>query len=222
MSKEWVLNVATNRWGVNKKSVVGPVAEWIRDCDPTNEAEWEEAYLKRLAHLLQEKNIPLSPNDYLQSLGQRLYVKISEVLSAEIAEVTEEDCTSYIRGLVIHRTFDGYVREKQTIYELVAELLDVMITPAPDEWDRGYNVDFFIQIGKYFIGLQVKPITYQQAPGVHNWLAWQEKNHRRFRDKFGGQVFVIFSITEAGHKKIWNDNVIEEIRAEIARLKTLN
>lgn len=222
MAKEWVLNVATNRWGLNKKSVVGPVAEWIRECDPDSEAQWEERYLKRLDQFLQEKSIPLAPDDYLQSLGQRLYVKVSEVLSAEVAEVTEEDCISYIRDLVIHRTFDGYVREKETIYETLAKLLDVMIIPAPDEWDRGYNVDFFIQIGKYFIGLQIKPITYQQTPGVHNWLAWQEKNHRRFQDKFGGRVFVIFSIAEARQKKIWNGEIIEEIKAEIVRLQTLN
>jgi len=29
MSKEWVLNMATNRWGLNKKSSVGPVSVWI-------------------------------------------------------------------------------------------------------------------------------------------------------------------------------------------------
>ncbi len=28
MAKEWILNMATNRWGLNKKTSVGPVAQW--------------------------------------------------------------------------------------------------------------------------------------------------------------------------------------------------
>jgi len=34
MAKEWILNMATNRWGLNKKSMVGPVAQWIREVSP--------------------------------------------------------------------------------------------------------------------------------------------------------------------------------------------
>ena len=32
MAKEWILNVATNRWGLNKKRCVGPTSKWIREC----------------------------------------------------------------------------------------------------------------------------------------------------------------------------------------------
>jgi len=34
MAKEWILNMATNRWGLNKKDSVGPVSQWIRECGP--------------------------------------------------------------------------------------------------------------------------------------------------------------------------------------------
>lgn len=34
MAKEWILNMATNRWGLNKKNSVGPVSQWIRECGP--------------------------------------------------------------------------------------------------------------------------------------------------------------------------------------------
>jgi len=30
MAKEWILNMATNRWKLNQKNSVGPVSEWIR------------------------------------------------------------------------------------------------------------------------------------------------------------------------------------------------
>jgi hypothetical protein len=46
------------------------------------------------------------------------------------------------RSVVIRRTFEGYVTEKKTIYEQLEERLGVKILPAPDEWDRRYNVDF--------------------------------------------------------------------------------
>lgn len=45
MAKEWILNMATNRWGLNKKNSVGPVSQWIRECRPKTIKEWEEFYL---------------------------------------------------------------------------------------------------------------------------------------------------------------------------------
>jgi hypothetical protein len=48
----------------------------------------------------------------------------------------------YVHDVVIRRTFEGYVTEKKTIYEQLEERLGVEILPAPDEWDRRYNVDF--------------------------------------------------------------------------------
>ena len=92
MAKEWILNMATNRWGLNKKRSVGPVSEWIREAMPRDEGEWEQAY------------------------RERLFVKVTEVVRAEIDEVTLADCIAYIRNLVIHRTFEGYQREIETVY----------------------------------------------------------------------------------------------------------
>jgi hypothetical protein len=39
----------------------------------------------------------------------------------------------------------------------------------PDEWDRLYNVDFYIQVGGKYIGLQIRPITitYEQTPEIY-------------------------------------------------------
>ena len=46
-----------------------------------------------------------------------------------------------------------------------------------------------------------------------------EVNHEKFRKKFGGQVFFVYSVKSGKKKKIYNIEVIEEIRKEIERLK---
>ena len=48
MPKEWSLNMATNRWGLNKQKSVGPTSKWIRECDPKTAKEWEKFYFNKL------------------------------------------------------------------------------------------------------------------------------------------------------------------------------
>ncbi len=220
MAKEWILNLATNRWSLNKKSSVGPVSQWIRECAPKTMEEWESFYYTRLSEFLKKKGISIPPEEYLQELGRKLYVKITEVIQAEIEEVTEEDCMEYIRNLVINRTYEGYLTEIKTIYGKLEKLLGVKIYPAPDEWDRLYNVDFYIPVGPSFIGLQIKPITYEQTPEIHKWKKWMENTHRKFEKKQGGKVFIIFSIKKNNRKEIYNPEVIEEIKKEMEKLKS--
>jgi hypothetical protein len=219
MSKEWILNIATNRWGLNKKNSVGPVAEWIRECSPKKIEEWESCYKDKLKKFLERKKIYIKPDAYLEDLGKKLYTKISEVLKKEIEEVSEEDCIVYIKNLVINRTFEGYQTEINTIYGILEKELGVKLIPAPDNWDRLYNVDFYIQVKDKYIGIQIKPISYNQTPEIHKWKDWLEKSHKKFKEKFGGDVFIVFSVkNEAGRKEIWNKEVIEDIKKEIERL----
>lgn len=220
MAKEWILNMATNRWGLNKKRSVGPVSEWIREAAPRTEEEWEQAYYQRLAEMLQHRGVPLSPQAYLHSLGERLFVKVTEVVRAEIEEVTLEDCIAYIHNLVIRRTFDGYRREIDTVYGQIQDLLEIPIEPASDRLDRLYHVDFVIRVGQFLIGLQIKPITYQQMHEAHRWHEWMADAHKRFAAEYGGKVFVVFSVKEGRKKRIANPEVIEAIRAEIERLRS--
>jgi len=220
MAKEWILNMATNRWGLNKKGRVGPVSEWIRECAPKSVGEWETCYFDRLRVFLQKKGIPIEPSEYLEDLGKKLYTKITEVIRAEIDGVSEEDCIDYIRNLVITRTFDGYTNEVDTIYKKIQIELNMEIKPAPDEWDRLYNVDFYIEVGGKYLGLQIKPITYdKQTPEVYKWKEWLSRTHRDFEEKFGGKVFTIFSIKRGDKKEIYNQEVISEIKKFIDQLR---
>jgi hypothetical protein len=115
-------------------------------------------------------------------------------LKSEIDEVTEEECIMYIKNLVIKRTFDGYVTEKETIYGQLQDILNVKIEPAPDEWDRLYNVDFFIKVNERYIGLQIKPVTFEHAPEfATKWKDVYKISHEKFTRRFGGKVFIILS-----------------------------
>ena len=213
--------MATNRWGLNKKESVGPVSLWIRECDPRDIEEWKDFYYDKLRKMIAEKGINLAPEEYIQDLGRKLYTKITEVIQAEIEEVTEEDCVQYIYGLVINRTFDGYQTEIKTIYGQLQRILKIPIKPAPDEWDRLYNVDFYIEIGGKYIGLQIKPITYEQTPEIYRWKEWLSRTHKRFMEEKGGKVFIVFSVKEDNKKIIYNQEVIEEIEREIERLSKI-
>jgi len=100
--------------------------------------------------------------------------------------------------------------------------LGVKIEPAPDEWDRGFNVDFFIRVGDKVIGLQIKPAGYAYITQIINELKFQKKTHDKFTKRFGGKVFYIISIKEEKRKIIYNPEVIEDIRDEINRLKNIS
>lgn len=208
MAKEWILNQANMRWGLTKKNRVGPVSELIRKCSPKSLKDWEKYYYNNVY-----------PKQHLEELGGRLYIKITEVCQAEIENLTEEDCINFIVNLVVNRTYDGYQSEIQTIYGQLQQGLDVKVEPAPDEWDRGYNVDFFIKVKNRYIGLQIKPAGYAYITQIINELKFQKKTHEKFTAKYGGKVFYIISVKEGKKKIIHNPEVIEEIRTEIERLK---
>ncbi|MBF0230538.1 MAG: MjaI family restriction endonuclease [Desulfamplus sp.] len=208
MAKEWILNSVLNRFQLNFKRNVGAVSEEIRKCSPKKLEDWEEYYFNNIRN-----------KDHIVELGKKLYVKITEVVYAEIDEITEEDCINYMVQLVINRTYDGYTTEISTIYGQLSNILDVKIEPAPDKWDRLYNVDFFIKVNEKYIGLQIKPVSnINSIPQIFKEKEIQKNTHSKFTNEFGGNVFYIFSIKEGKNKKIYNTEIIDEIRTEIARL----
>lgn len=211
MSKEWILNTAINRWGLQQKKMVGAVSDEIRKCSPKSVSEWEEYYYKNVF-----------PKEHLIEIGKKLYVKVTEVLRAEIDEITEDDCINYVINLVINRTFDGYQTEKRTIYEQLQDILGIKIKPAPDDWDRRYNVDFYIEINGRYIGLQIKPAGYAFIPQIISEHTRQKASHKKFEDKYGGRVFYVISLKDKDKKIIYNHEVIDEIKSEIKRLKDLS
>jgi len=209
MAKEWILNSTMNRFQLNFKRNVGAVSDEIRKCAPKTIDDWKEYYFSSVR-----------AKEHIEELGRKLYTKITEVISAEVEEVTESDCIEYMYNMVINRTFDGYMTEIKTIYGQLQEVLGVKIEPAPDEWDRLYNVDFFIKVKDKYIGLQVKPASgVSHIPQIFKEQAIQAGTHKEFTEKYGGKVFYVISIKEGNKKKIHNTDVISEIEFEIKRLQ---
>jgi len=209
MAKEWILNSAMNRFQLNFKRNVGATSESIRKCSPKSLDEWRDYYFKKV-----------KSKEHIEDLGRKLYIKITEVIQSEVAEITEQDCIDYVIQLVIDRTFDGYMTEIQTIYGQLQNILNVKIESAPDEWDRLFNVDFFIKIGEKYIELQIKPVNSSiQIPEIHKEYAIQIDTHNKFTSKFGGKVFYIFSEKVNGKKEIANKEIITEIQKEIEKLQ---
>lgn len=210
MAKEWILNSAMNRFQLNFKRNVGAVSDEIRKCAPKTMGDWEEYYFSNVRS-----------KEHIEELGRKLNTKITEVISAEVEDVTEKDCIEYMYNMVINRTFDGYMTEITTIYGQLQKILGVKIEPAPDEWDRLYNVDFFIKVEDKYIGLQIKPASgVSHIPQIFKERAIQADTHKEFAEKYGGKVFYVISIKEGNKKKIHNTNVISEIEVEIKRLQS--
>lgn len=216
--RERFLNDSLNRWGLNKASVVGPTSELIRQCFPKTFEEWEKYYF---ANARQKKKDGIQiTKKYLKGVGEKLYNNISKVVRSEIKAITEEECVAYVYNLVLNRTYEGYQTEIKTIYGQLQQDLQVKIDPAPDKWDRLYNVDFSIQVKDKYVGIQIKT-DYKgiQFPQIFKEKELQLKTHEKFTKKYGGKVFYVFSTKVGERKEIKNKGVINEIRREIIRLK---
>ena len=208
MAKEWILNNAMNRYQLNFKRNVGATSESIRKCSPNSLEEWEEYYYTNVR-----------TREHLEELGKKLYCKIAHVLVLEIEEITLDDCINYIKNLVINRTYEGYQTEITTIYGQLENILGLKPEPAPDKWDRLYNVDFYIKVKEKYIGIQIKPVSDGiQLSQIYKEREIQKVSHEKFTKEFGGKVFYIFSKSINKKKEIVNTEVIDEIREEINRL----
>jgi hypothetical protein len=215
--REALLNYGMNRWGLNKAQSVGPTSELIRKCAPNTFEEWETFYFNNAKQ--KKRNGMKITQEYIRELGERLYIKLSEVVQNELESIEKEESIDYAYNLVLNRTYEGYRSEIETIYGQLESILGVKIHPAPDEWDRAFSVDFYIQIGSKYIGLQIKPIESGQALNQYQWIRMHEVNHEKFKKNFGGKVFFIYSVKSGKKKKIYNVEVITEIREEISRLE---
>ena len=215
--REALLNYGMNRWGLNKAASVDKVSELIRRAAPSSIEDWECFYFENARQ--QKRDGARITREFLEDMRGRLYVKLSEVVQSELGSITEAECIDYVFNLVINRTYNGYINEIETVYGQLQELLGVPILPAPDEWDRLYNVDFFIRVGERSIGLQVKPISFDHMMEDHRWKKMQETTHSRFKQKYGGSVFMVFSVRSGKKKVIRNMDVVDAIRSEMESLK---
>lgn len=218
--KERVLNYACQTYQLSRPNKVGAVMALIRECQPNTFEEWEQWYFLN-AHTSGKKPTKIT-NESLRELGERLYAKITEIVIPEwksaFRELTEQDCIDYIYNLTINRTYDGYLREKSVINDGLAKLFpDVVFEESDPELDHAGDIDYVAKIGNASIGIQIKPITASANFGSYSLTERMKASFESFKEQYGGNVFVVFSLDG----EIANKDVIGQINNEINRLLEL-
>ena len=215
--KERVLNYACQTYQLSRPNKVGAVMALIRECQPNSFEEWEQWYFLN-AHTSGKKTTKIT-SESLRELGERLYAKITEIVIPEwesaFRELTEQDCIDYIYNLTINRTYDGYLREKSVINDGLAKLFpDVVFEESDPESDHAGDIDYVAKIGNAAIGIQIKPITASANFGSYSLTERMKVSFESFKEQYGGNVFVVFSLDG----EIANKEVVEQIKLEIGRL----
>lgn len=216
--KEFLLNHACQLYQLTRPNKVGAVMNLIRQCQPTSIEEWENWYFEN-AKTEGKTPVRISKESLLE-LGERLYTKMAELVIPQIQEainnITRQDCIDYVYNLTINRTYDGYQREKSVVNDGLAKLFkDVEFKESDPELDHAGDIDYVAMVGNYQFGIQIKPVTANANFGGYSLSERMKASFEDFTDKFGGKVFVVYSLDG----KIANQDVIESIADEIQRLK---
>ncbi len=192
----------------------------IRQCQPKTIEEWEKWYFENAT--TDGKSPVKITRATIEELGERLYVKIKEIIIPEWTEafnqLTLQDCIDYIHNLTINRTFDGFIREKSVIEGNLAKTFpNVKFEESDPELDHAGDIDYLGWVGERAFGIQIKPVTAKANFGNYSVSERMKASFEAFTKKFGGQVFIVFSVDE----KIQNKDVIKQIAQEIKRMEKL-
>lgn len=220
--KEKVLNYACQTYQLSRPNKVGAVMALIRECQPNTIEEWEQWYFEN-ATTAGKNNFKIT-RESLEELGERLYEKITEVVIPEwqdaFSKLTKQDCYDYIYNLTINRTYDGFLREKSVINDgLAKEFPEIRFEESSEELDHAGDIDYLgFVIDEKAFGIQIKPITSKSNFGNYKPSERMQAGFNNFKKEFKGNVFIVYSLD----KEIANRQVIEEIRNEIERLRSLD
>ena len=215
--KEKVLNYACQTYQLSRPNKVGAVMALIRECQPKSIEEWEKWYFEK-AYTDGKAPVKVT-KEVLQELGERLHVKITEIVIPEWQEafrnLTLQDCVDYISNLTIERTYDGFVREKSVVTDNIAKKFpEVKFEESDPELDHAGDIDYLGHEGAQAFGIQIKPVTAKANFGNYSATERMKASFRNFEVKYGGKVFVVFSIDD----DIRNIEVLEAIEKEVVRL----
>jgi len=215
--KEKVLNYTCQTYQLSRPNKVGAVMALIRECQPNTIKEWEQWYFENA--YTEAKAKTKITKESLQELGERLYEKITEVVIPEwqvaFAQLTSQDCIDYVFNLTINRTFDGFLREKSVVNDGLSKIFtDIIFEESDPELDHAGDIDYIAKVGSKAFGIQIKPVTAKANFGNYSATERMKISFANFEEKFGGKVFIVFSLDG----EIANKEIIKEIKKEIERL----
>lgn len=215
--KEKVLNYACQTYQLSRPNKVGIVMALIRECQPKTFEQWEKWYFENA--ITDGKTPTKITKESLEELGERLFVKIKEIVIPEWTEafnqLTHQDCVEYIFNLTINRTFDGFLREKSVVEDNLAKTFpNIRFEESDPELDHAGDIDYLGWVGQKAFGIQIKPVTAKANFGNYSATERMKASFTDFTNQFGGQVFVVFSIDD----NLKNEEVVDQIAIEIKRL----
>jgi hypothetical protein len=216
--KEKVLNYTCQTFQLSRPNRVGAVMSLIRECQPKSITEWEAWYLANA--ITASKEPKRVTKQALEELGDRLHHKITSIVipewEAAFQELTREDCIAYIYNLTISRTYDGYIREKSVVYDVLAKHFpNIVFEETPPELDHSGDVDYFGYVGEKAFGIQIKPTTAKANFGNYSVSERMKGSFADFTKEYSGKVFIIFSLDG----EVANPDILPEIAAEVQRLQ---
>ena len=220
--KEKVLNYTSNAYQLTRPGKVGAVMALIRECQPKTFQEWQQYYFE---NAFTKTKVPVKvTKEILNELGERLYAKIPDVVIPEwteaFSQITKQDCYDYVYEVTVPRTFDGFITEKSVVNDLLAKQFpEVIFEESDSDLDHSGDVDYIGKVGGKAFGIQIKPVTANSNFANYNLSERMQANFQEFEEKYGGKVFIIFSSKVGNKKEVKNKEVIQEIAAEIERLK---
>ena len=135
-----ILNLANQNAQATRPKVVGQVSELIKEFPGNTLVEWEQWYLERHPHAIEEATKKIS------SMLQKLDVAIDAI--------DEEMIRRWVKDLVIVKTFIG-LKFQKAVLEYLAEKFDVEYRIAtPEEESKG--IDGFLGD----LPISIKPTSY--------------------------------------------------------------
>ena len=222
-NKEHVLNYACQLYQLSRPNKVGAVMALIRDCQPSSLEQWKDWYFENAYTATKDpQNASKVTEESLVELGERLYNKIQEFVIPEWEEafrqLTLQDCIDYVYNVTINRTYDGYIREKSVVNDNLAKRFkEVVFEESDPDLDHAGDIDYVAKVGKYQFGIQIKPVTACANFGGYSLSERMKASFEDFKEKYGGNVFIVYSQKEV----IANKEVVNEIEKEIERLNSL-
>lgn len=158
--------------------------------------------------------------DVVQPLGISLHKNLFKLKAHSqnevLSQITVQDCIDYVYEVTIHRTYDGFMREKSVVNDNLAKKFpDIKFEESDAELDHAGDIDYLGWVGDRAFGIQIKPITAQSNFGNYSVSERMKASFEGFTDHFGGKVFIIFCEKE----EIKNKEIIGQIAEEIKRLR---
>lgn len=217
---EFILNKTAVDHQLTRPTKVGPTIELLYQYEPKTIDEWEEIFYK---HSVQKKKkgTGLRVNeDFLNSVGDELFRILNEkifplILQAK-EELTIEDCRKFIKDVVIRRSFEGFIAEKDIVNQVEIALNDDIVFTKDAELES-INIDAYGKSNKFgkTIGLSVKPISYKKQDAFgkdeslkQSWEDWEKNNNAK--------IFIVYySQKKDGQKKtiVEQEELLKQIQS---------